>query len=883
MNKQIRFYCLLAFILGIVSITAWKVCFDNISGAEPEESLPAYVYPEHESAVKIPGSYRALSLLTAARAYPKADIPANGLYSAFATNQQALQKRSSLVASVSPWTTMGPLNQSGRTLAIAFNPQNPNTMYAGSASGGLWRSYSGGRGVNAWHRIETGFPALSVSNIAVVPEDSNTVYIATGEVYNANLVGEGAASRSLRGFYGIGILKTTDGGQNWSASLDWTNQQQRGVWAVRLDPQNSDIVWAGTTDGTYKSTDAGGSWEKVHDVIMVMDLAIHPANSNVVVAGCGNFASAGHGVYYTLDGGDTWTKANQGLPATFRGKIQFDVIQERSGAIFYASIGNGFGSSDGATWLATSEDDGRTWRTVSTLDYSQWQGWFAHDVAVNPENRNEVITVGIRAYRSTDGGSSFVQESGSGGFGGQLPPGAPEGNANYMHVDIHDVKYHPTERNIIYYGCDGGIFRSTDSGRTFTSSNGGYQTTQFYPGFSTSVIDSNLSLGGLQDNGSPLYLGTTAWSRFIMGGDGAWSALDPVNSNIMYASYQGLSLGKSVNRGGSFFDIEPPSSGITSFIAPFVLAPSNHLTLYAGRSIIYKSTNGGLEWDAAGSTLDGNPPIAMAISSRNSDIVYVATAPRSTGNRSGVFRTTDGGASWTDITGNLPDRFPSDLAVDPNDDATAYITFSGFGSSHIFKTHDYGATWGDIQGSLPDIPTLSVIIDPLFPEHIYVGNDIGVFFSANGGGTWEDFSEGLPEAIMAMDLKISPLNRKLRVATHGNGAYQRNLVGATIGITGDGIITADDFELEQNYPNPFNPETTISFSLNKRAQVSLRIYNSLGQEIKTLLDQTDRSTGKHWIAWDGRDNGGLRAASGMYFYRLYVGNYVSTKRMILTR
>ncbi|NIW79968.1 MAG: hypothetical protein GWN16_11135, partial [Calditrichae bacterium] len=125
-----------------------------------------------------------------------------------------------------------------RTLVVEFNPQNPNTIFAGSASGGLWRSYSAGRGADAWEYVPTGFPVLGVSSIAFVPGDSNTFYIGTGEVYNYQNVGTDPAYRSTRGSYGIGILKTTDGGQTWSKSLDWSYNQQHGVWAVEVNPLN---------------------------------------------------------------------------------------------------------------------------------------------------------------------------------------------------------------------------------------------------------------------------------------------------------------------------------------------------------------------------------------------------------------------------------------------------------------------------------------------------------------------------------------------------------------------------------------------------------------------------------------------------------------------
>ncbi|MCB0270637.1 MAG: hypothetical protein KDH95_20945, partial [Calditrichaeota bacterium] len=401
-----------------------------------------------------------------------------GHFAAFEHNRQTLRKNASQTAD--GWQTMGPHNYGGRTLAVVFNPQNPNTIFAGSASGGLWRSTTGGIGVDAWDYLPTGFPVLAVSSIAIAPSDSNIMYIGTGEVYNYQAAGTGAAYRSTRGTYGIGILKSTDGGQSWEKSLDWSSNQQRGVWAIKIDPNNEAVIWAATTEGVFKSIDTGANWTQVHSVILAMDLAIDPLNSDNVLVGCGNFGSTGHGIYRTTNGGANWTKITSGVPSAFAGKVQLDVYPSPFGTQFLASIGNGFSTTSGnASWLCKSSDNGQTWQIMSTQDYSQWQGWYSHDAAFNPSDFNEITAVGIEVYQSTNGGSTLQQKSSGNAFGGVIPPGSPEGAPTYVHADIHDIKYHPTNPEIIYFATDGGVFRSIDGGSTFAGCNGGYQTTQF--------------------------------------------------------------------------------------------------------------------------------------------------------------------------------------------------------------------------------------------------------------------------------------------------------------------------------------------------------------------------------------------------------------------
>ena len=843
--------------------------------------------PGDNDPLPISGAHQGLLLWGESRSYPGDRLPKDAHYAAYDFSRHHFTKDAGKQQQLDSWEALGPHNIGGRTLAIALNPQNPATIYAGSASGGLWRSYSAGKGAAAWEQVATGFPVLGVSTVTFAPDDSNTIYIGTGEVYNYQTAGTGYAYRSTRGSYGIGILKSTDGGETWEKSLDWSYNQQHGVWAIRINQQNPNSIWAATTEGTYHSTDAGESWVRKHTVIMANDLVVHPADTNIVVVSCGNFGSAGHGIYRSTDAGTSWTKATSGVPLNFQGKAMLSMSVSNPD-IIYASIGNGFsvGSPDNASWLCRSDDAGASWQIQNTTDYSLWQGWFAHDCAVNPIDPDEVMAIGIRIWKSTDGGITLDDKSSTSAFRGAIPPGDPEGPPDYTHADHHDVVYHPTRPQTIYFANDGGVFCSEDGGETFEGRNGGYQTTQFYSGFTTSKQDSFLSIGGLQDNSTAIYRGTTTWDKFVIGGDGSWTAINPVDDNTMYGSFQFLGMRRSRDRGVFWSsNVTPPTStGPTSFIAPFVVIDNKQEVLYAGRDKVYRSVDSGNSWSTTnnGLALDGNPIITMAASPLGLNTVYVATAPFA-GRRSSVFRTFDGGSSWTDITGNLPDRYPGDLAVDPLNSSVVYITFNGFGSSHVFKSEDGGTTWQDINRDLPDVPALAIAIDPKFRDHLYLGNDLGVYASMDGGLSWNTFSEGLPDAVLVYDLSISETNRKLRVATHGNGAYQRSLLEAIVDIDEDNSPSPYTFLLKGNYPNPFNPVTHIAFSLNSSGPVTLTIYNMLGQEVIRLLDNEERHAGEYEVQWNGQNHEGQPVASGTYAYRLEAGNQSQNKLMVLSR
>lgn len=822
---------------------------------------------------QVSGAYQALNFFGARTMYPNDKIPENSFYAAWEYTQKMDKMESDDRTDIEPWEAIGPHNRGGRTLALEYNPQNPQTIWIGTASGGIWRSYTAGIGVAAWEYIETGFPILGVGTIAFAPGDSSTIYIGTGEVYNVNAAGTGAAYRSTRGSYGMGILKSTDGGETWEHSLDWTYDQNRGVWAIKIDPNNPNTVFAGTTQGVYKSTDAGENWERVFNILMVNDLVIHPNNPDMITIGVGNLGSPNGGIYRSIDGGESWQQVTDGLPTGFQGKIQLNFAPSQPD-ILYASIGNGFSSQNGASWLCRSEDFGATWAIVNQTDYSKWQGWFAHDVDVSLNNPDKIVAIGIDVWNSNDGGQTLIQET-NGGIGAYNPPIGDPGDPNFVHSDCHDVKFHPTEPNIVYVASDGGVHRSEDGGATFQLCTGGLQNCQFYNGFSNSNQDANFAMGGLQDNGTIVWDGDLSWA-VVLGGDGSWTGINQQNDDIYFASWQGLNVRRFSNSGQNSMAINPMAN--TAFISPYVLYPSNSEIMYAGHGGVSISTNGGDSWSYTnnGNPIDiGNPVLSMDIAFDNPNVVYAATAPTSLfgGTRGRVFMTITSGSTWNDITGDLPDRYPMDISVDPTDEGTAYITFSGYGSGHVFKTTNYGQDWVDISGDLPDVPTNAVVVDPLYPDNIYVGNDLGVFVSIDGGQTWQTYQMGLNTATMIFDLKISNPARKLRAATHGNGAYERDLIE-------DNVSTNDLARIVSEmtvFPNPARDFAKITFELKESNNLNIRIVDVAGREVQIFENQS-LSVGKNELDIDLTD-----LKSGNYFVQLVTEKGIMTKKLNVTK
>lgn len=804
-----------------------------IISCQPKQSPPK---------IKHSGAGIAMDRWFQLRSYPTGIIPNRKYTQAFEAKKLAAVERGGDMAD---WQAIGPKNIGGRATFLAFHPDHPDTVFLGTASGGLWKTTTAGKGVNAWEQVPTGFRVAGVGSIAIDPNDGDVIYLGTGEAYNFDISAPGTINRLTRGIPGIGILKSTDGGLTWSKSMDWSYEDGTGVQDLLINPLNANTVFAATKDGVFRTRDAGASWVNIHNFDMAVDLEMHPQDTNVVFVTHGNFnGSSAAGIYRSIDGGDSFQKLGGGLPNTFSGKTLLSISPSNPRTL-YASVADAFASKG----LFKSIDGGDSWTNVNAQDVARYQGWFAHDVAINPFDENALVYVGVDAFRSLDGGTTLTQE----GFWykwafGQVPVGGPEGPPDYVHADIHMAKYHPTDTNVVFLATDGGVFVSKDNGDNWEGRNGGLQTQQFYANFSNSTTDSLFAIGGMQDNATAIYTGDDAWVR-VLGGDGMCTAIHPQNDSIIYGSSQFLRMYSSLDRGDFFFEITPPNlvNEQAVFSGPFELAPSNPSILYAGGQSLFRSTDAGFTWTTpANMFADGSNSIHnIAVSPLNPSLVYLSTAPYALNspNKPQLLKSVNGGAAFTYMTG-LPDRPIPDIVFDPVNDSIVYVVLSGFGTDHVYKTTDAGKSWFSRSNNLPDVPTNTILVDPVNPDFVYVGSDAGVYFSPNGGMDWELFDEGLPEAAIAFHLSVSQANRKLRIATHGNGVYESPMVEAGISAGNDEVLLQDQIIFAQNFPNPVVDKTTFSMELPFAVEGKLVIYNTQGQVVKMLF-QEKFSRGKH--------------------------------------
>lgn len=648
---------------------------------------------------------------------------------------------------------------SGRVRAIAVHPTNPQIVYLGVSSGGLWKSTNGG---DSWIDVGGNLPSMTYGAIALDPANPNTVYAGSGEwirYFNLNT------------YDGKGLYKSTDGGSNWTQITNGFGTRTHFT-SIRVSPHNSNVVFASLgsgywlysnpgNEGVWRSTDAGITWSRVLNVNDAFEVVPHPTIANRVYA-CVGGGSAASGLYLSTNNGTNWDLISAGLPLSTSIDRLHLAIPSGNPSIMYTLIYSGAVDS---MWLYKSTNGGNNWFPTPAR-FASGQGWYDLLLGVNHLNPNEVYIGDAELRRSTNGGQSFAYVGGS--YWNQS-----------MHVDFHYMTYAPSDTSVRYIGCDGGIYRSTNAGSNWHHRNNGLTTLQYYR-ISSHPINANIMLGGAQDNG--LYRTTNGGSGnwdLVSTGDGMESFFDYTNGNVVYAATQNGAFVKSTSGGsyGTFFSIafSPPGQSF-SWTAPFFMHPSNNTILFTAAYRPYKSTNGGSSWfPMTTSDLTNAPIVSFDVSRVNPD--YMIIGGTDYASNPPVFISINGGSQWTTVTSNIPGaaRYISRVVCHPTKAATMFIVRSGFGSGKIYRTTNAGASWQDISSNLPDVPHNDLFIDPEIPEVMYTANDLGVYVTTNSGTSWA--RENALPFVPAIDFSYVKIgsNRILRVATHGRSAFQAYL------------------------------------------------------------------------------------------------------------
>jgi len=707
------------------------------------------------------------------------------------------------------WTPVGPGNVGGRIRAVVVDPVTPATLYVGGVAGGVWKTLDSG---TTWTPLTDLLPNLAVCSLAMDPKNPAVLYAGTGEGF-----GNSDAVR------GAGIFKTTSAGAGWTLLSATATEAFYYVNDIVISPNDSNRVYAATRQGIYLSTNAGTSWTQVHDASTIngcTDLAVSDnAGTDRVFAACGMWTTSPTAyILRSTNNGTSWSQVHT---QQYMDRTSLAIAPSNPDIIYALASNNNptkkYLYTNGLLAVLKSVDGGATWNAVYTNtndctvpanmlltnpqsamcpctdnpnNFSN-QGWYDNVIAVDPANPDIVWAGGIDLFRSDDGGHTWGMAS---------YWWTKTDRPYYTHADHHALVFHPgyngTTNQILFSGNDGGMFVTANARAAvtqtvcntanppqvaWTSLNNGLSVTQYYYG--AVYPGGDTFFGGSQDNGTTrgtTAAGPNAWTT-LLGGDGGAVAVNPNNTNILYGEYTNLSMQRSTNGGATFHDCV---SGITEdantfpFITVFTMDPNNPDILWTGNRYPWRTTNSATLWTQAGTELpDGASISAIAVAPGDSGLTAIGTSKGhirvNTASLSASASTK--GSHSKPVKGNI-----SSLAFDPTNTRTMYATCSNFGEHHVVKSTDGGATWTKITGSgssaLPDVPTFSIVVDPYVPSRLYVGTDLGVFVTTNGGASWAVENTGFANVITESLVRDATSGR-LFAFTHGRGVWHVPMPG----------------------------------------------------------------------------------------------------------
>lgn len=776
--------------------------------AQPEDQPDgAQAYFELQRQVHDGGS-RDLTLRHRQAALHKAQMTAYSSRLGKVVTPEAAQKNETL----GRWTALGPGNIGGRTRSLVIHPNNPNTLWLGGVSGGIWKSTNGG---NNWSPLTDLASNIAINSMAITPGQPDVLYAGTGEGYFREVVR--GTSLPLRGG---GILKTTNG-TNFFRLASTNNPNFHWVNDLAVSHLNPQRLYAATRSGLWRSDNGGNSFQRILNPNVqggCFRLALRSDRpTDTLFASCGSFERATVYRNPAAEGNGGWqpvlSENGMGLTSLALAPSNQDVIYAMAASHV---VGPGANFDGGLHAVFRSDDGGSNWQAVNrntdpvklnTLllsnpvianlvecgfgnqnNYSNL-GWYTNTLAVDPTNPMVVWAGGVDLFRSDNGGADWG------------PISHWFASPQSAHADQHMVRFHPSynggSNQTLFVAGDGGVWRTDNalaakgSGNFATcdpsatavswrSLNRDLGITQFYHG--VPYPNGRQYLGGTQDNGTVSGLqstGVNGWQR-ILGGDGGYVAVDPERTDTVYAETQLLGFRKSVD-GGNTFESAVDGIGETSnsvlFIVPFVMDPNQSSRLWLGGQRLWRTNNGAASWTAASRPMEGGGKVsAIAVAPTNSQRVLVGLSNGFI-QRNNQALDADSTSPWPAVRPR--DGFVSWLAHDPNDPSVAYATYAGFGGAHVWKSSDGGASWSSIDGSgagrLPDIPAHSLVVDPTDGQRLYLGTDLGVFVSRDGGGTWmaenTGFANAVTEALAYLPAQGSRPPR-LYAFTHGRGAWR---------------------------------------------------------------------------------------------------------------
>jgi len=831
---------------------------------------------------------------------------------------------------------LGPGTMSGRISAIEGVNEDGKTIYVGTAGGGIWKT------TNAGASFKPIFDKYcqSIGAIAIDQKNPKIIYAGTGESNMRNSVS-----------IGNGLYKSNDAGENWTKiGLDSTEHISR----IIIDPKNSDIIfvaapgplWSdGSSRGLFKSTNAGKTWNKIlyiNEKTGCADIAVDPSNPEIIYATTWefrrqpySFSSGGPGsaIFKSTDGGKTWTELTKGLPAKPFGRVALTLAPSAPQNLLAIVESNNTG-------LYISSDGGENWKQQSATFNVVSRPFYFSTLVIDPKDPKRVYRPALSFSYSSDGGYSFVDASGEGGW---------------VHSDHHALWINPNNTNQMYLGTDGGVYVSLDRGATWTF-NQNLPVGQFYHVAADNKDPYNV-YGGLQDNGSwfapsakPGGITNGDW-KAIYGGDGFWVTPDPNDPNTAYAESQGgnasrinLSTFKSV----SIKPQEGPNEEKFrwNWNTPIVSGTKNKKNLYMGSQYLFRSNDRGANWKKISPDLTTNDKKKQqqeesgGLSADNTSaenhctIFAIAESPLDenliwAGTDDGNLQyTTNAGSSWTNVAKNYAAAgIPAQTwvsSIEPSrfDKNVVYATFDnhmyGDHKTYLGKSTDMGKTWKLISNTEFTGFAHKIKEDLVNKDLLFLGTEMGLFATVDGGANWFRMKNHIPEYALVRDIQIHPATNDLILGTHGRGVIIVDDITAMRTLTKD-IVDKDVYLIPNKpieltagkfgdggfpstggwvAPNPFSIPP-IQYYLKDRvtnADVKVEIYDKNNNLVQSIPGSKRKGINK--VSWNLRmkppkvasggtkiDFGGFVAPMvlpGDYIVKLKVGDkeYTQTIKVI---
>jgi photosystem II stability/assembly factor-like uncharacterized protein len=819
---------------------------------------------------------------------------------------------------------VGPTNQAGRVSVIVGVPGDPYTFYVAGANGGIFKTTNGG---TTWEPLFDHQAVLSIGAIEIAPSNPNVIYVGTGEENPRN-----------NASFGNGVYRSDDGGMTWR-HLGLPDSDR--IARIRIDRRDPDVAYVcamghewGPNDerGVYKTTDGGRNWKRVlflDQQTACSDIDVDPDNSNVIYAGMWTFRryawlleSGGRqtALYKSVDGGATWKKLTNGIPAMLD-RIGVAVARSEPDVVYMVSETPNY---EGELWR--SEDAGASWRVVNKDPNINFRPFYYADIRVDPNDPNRVYSLSGSLYLSEDAGRTFRRIG------------------NDVHGDHQALWIDPTNSKRVLSGSDGGFQVSYDGGKNFNVLNN-LAFTQFYH-INYDLQNPYMVCGGLQDNGTWCGPSNSLLSEGIRkndwftvgGGDGFFAVPDLKEPWRVYTDLQGGVINVMDTRSGAAKAISPYPNRIGSvgdamehhkfrynWNSPIVLSPQDGQTVYFGGNVLFKTTNHGQSWTQISPDLTTNDKnkqkssggpivtdntaaefhctiITIAPSPVDANVIWVGTDD---GN---VQVTRDGGKTWTNTIANAPGLAPNawipTVEASHFDAGTAYIAADHHQdddyTAYFFKTTDYGKTWTRLTVGEPKVTGWPHVIreDPKVRSLLYAGTELGLWVSFDGGAKWASLRQNMPP-VPVRDIQIQPREDDLLVATHGRGLYIMDDIRPLQHIAEALRTDAELFDIRPatrwniwgkdgnlgqavwKAPNP--PEGVIIdyyLKADQKDDVVVTIADKAGKTIRTLR-RAPKTAGVNRVTWDLRYDGprqvggGREGADEESRYRFAGGPYVT--------